>query len=390
MHHWPKKKVEDIATPVGGGTPGRKSPAYWGPGIPWFTVADLSDDLRPQPLTKSREDITRLGLNNSAAKLIPKGAVVFSVRVVVGKVGIAQNDIATNQDFISLVPKPIIDAEYLSYALLQLRSTIRRNQQGATIRGIRKTHLLSIEISVPPLMEQRRIVTRIKECLDRADEIRQLRVESKNEIDIYISAVIEDILAGCIGDTVPLSDVCEITGNLVDPKEKQYQKLLHIGGANIVSKTGDIINLKTAEEEKLTSGKHLFTEDDCIYSKIRPYLQKVAKPDFSGLCSADMYPLRPKKDKLLRDFLFFLLLSRDFTSYANSISNRAGIPKINRKQLFSYKFTLPTLEQQSKVVEKLNNAFRYGKMLNSEINQSNSEIGSLQNSILHRAFSGEL
>ena len=53
-----------------------------------------------------------------------------------------------------------------------------------------------------------------------------------------------------------------------------------------------------------------------LYSKIRPYLKKVARPDFQGLCSADIYPLKPTSNAITRDFLFHLLLTKGFTDYA--------------------------------------------------------------------------
>src|SRR5262245_34544111 len=101
---WQTQRLAEITQRIGGGTPSRENKNYWGGDIPWFTVADLRDTDDIQFLTSSRETITFLGVSDSAAKLIPEGAVVFSSRVVVGKVGIARNPLATNQDFSSFVP----------------------------------------------------------------------------------------------------------------------------------------------------------------------------------------------------------------------------------------------------------------------------------------------
>ena len=64
---------------------------------------------------------------------------------------------------------------------------------------------------------------------------------------------------------------------------------------------------KTAKEENLISGKFLFDESMILYSKIRPYLMKVVNCEFQGLCSADIYPLVPIKEKMTKDFLYHLL-----------------------------------------------------------------------------------
>ena len=83
-------------------------------------------------------------------------------------------------------------------------------------------------------------------------------------------------------------EVCAITSTLVDPRKNEFLDLTHVGAGNIESKTGVFVDLKTAREERLISGKFLFDESMVLYSKIRPYLMKVARPDFEGLCSAAM------------------------------------------------------------------------------------------------------
>jgi type I restriction enzyme S subunit len=121
--------------------------------------------------------------------------------------------------------------------------------------------------------------------------------------------------------------------------------------------TGRLIDVKTAEEEGLKSGKFLFDERVVLYSKIRPYLTKVARPKFRGLCSADIYPLSPSDDRLDRHFLFHLLLTPAFTDYAIIGSARAGMPKVNRDHLFAFEFVLPPLPEQQRIVGILDEAF---------------------------------
>ncbi len=154
-----------------------------------------------------------------------------------------------------------------------------------------------------------------------------------------------------------LAEVCSIETALVDPRKPEYLSLIHIGGANIESETGTLVNLKSAEEEGLRSGKFAFDESMVLYSKIRPYLKKVARPDFKGLCSADIYPLSPNRNDLDRGFLYYLLLSQEFTDFALSGSARAGMPKVNREHLFKFRFSLPLLSEQQRIVGILDEAF---------------------------------
>ena len=151
--------------------------------------------------------------------------------------------------------------------------------------------------------------------------------------------------------------MCVIASRLVDPRESAYADLTHVGGANIESGSGNLIDLRSAKQEGLKSGKFLFEDGVVLYSKIRPYLVKVARPGFRGLCSADVYPLSPDASSLERGYLFYLLLSPAFTEYAISGSARAGMPKVNREHLFDYRFLLPPMSEQRRTVDILDAAF---------------------------------
>ena len=187
-----------------------------------------------------------------------------------------------------------------------------------------------------------------------------------------------------------LNDVCKITSKLIDPKQEEFQNLIHIGAGNIESEKGTLIGLKTAKEENLISGKFLFDETMVLYSKIRPYLMKVVRCNFKGLCSADIYPLVPIKDKITQDFLYHLLLSSHFTEYAMEGSQRAGMPKVNRKHLFEYTFYCPPFQEQKTIVKRLDTLSKQTKALEKIYQEKLRDLDELKKSILQKAFSGEL
>ena len=177
---------------------------------------------------------------------------------------------------------------------------------------------------------------------------------------------------------------------LVDPRKKEFLDLTHVGAGNIESQTGVFIDLKTAQEERLISGKFLFDETMVLYSKIRPYLMKVARPDFNGLCSADMYPLAPTPSAITRDYLFHVLLSKGFTEYAIQGSARAGMPKVNREHLFEFKLRLPDLKAQKQLTVNLDALSTETRRLESLYRQKQAALDALKTSLLHHAFSGML
>lgn len=152
-----------------------------------------------------------------------------------------------------------------------------------------------------------------------------------------------------------LGDVCKITARIVNPTLARYRDLPHIFGNNIISGQLRLSYLNSASEDGMCSGKYLFDAGDVLYSKLRPYLRKVFLPDFPGLCSADMYPIKVDRSVMLPEYLAWALLSPRFTAYADSESRRARMPKINREQLLAWSISCPPLAVQKRVVAKLSN-----------------------------------
>ncbi|HLO99898.1 MAG TPA: restriction endonuclease subunit S [Fimbriimonas sp.] len=150
-----------------------------------------------------------------------------------------------------------------------------------------------------------------------------------------------------------LERVIEIASGQVDPREPPYSGLPSIGGENIESHTGKLSGVRTAREIGVISGKYAFGPEDILYSKIRPALNKVAMPEFEGICSADIYPIRPSTTELRRSYLFLILQSEAFLRYATKHSARGKIPKINREALMAYRVLIPSAEEQQRIADCL-------------------------------------
>ena len=150
-----------------------------------------------------------------------------------------------------------------------------------------------------------------------------------------------------------LAALVQVASGQVDPTVPPYCDFPQIGSENIESNTGKLVNVKTASNKGVISGNYAFDENDVLYSKIRPALNKVAAPAFKGICSADIYPIRPSNDGLLRSYLVFLLLSQKFLEYAIRNSERGKIPKINRDGLLTYEAVIPSPAEQQRIADCL-------------------------------------
>ncbi len=129
-----------------------------------------------------------------------------------------------------------------------------------------------------------------------------------------------------------------------------YADYPHIGIDSIEQNTGRLLGYRTVKEDNVKSGKYIFTSKHIIYSKIRPNLNKVATPDFDGLCSADSYPILANEEITSKDFLAYLMRSEVFLRYIVPLSNRTGMPKVNREQVEAFLCPIPPKKEQNKFV----------------------------------------
>lgn len=311
-----------------------------------------------------------------------------------GKIGINETglEFLLNQRVGKFIPNQSLDKQYLYYFLSTKVEELLEMSAGAAQPNLSTEQIKGMQIPLPPIPEQKRIVALLDTLFaDLAQTRAKTQQNLKNAralFDSYLQQVFSQKGEGWV--YCKMTDICEIKSKLIDPKEDTYLDLLHIGAGNIVSNTGELIKVKTAKEEGLISGKFVFDSSMILYSKIRPYLMKVCRPEFTGLCSADIYPLSPIKEKMDKDFLFYLLLSKDFTDYAISGSGRAGMPKVNRTHLFNYSVSIPPIEKQREFVIKINQIANQSQGLERIFKSKLALIDELKKSILQKAFSGKL
>ena len=187
-----------------------------------------------------------------------------------------------------------------------------------------------------------------------------------------------------------MHEAVEIGDRQVDPTLPEFSGLPHISGENIEGKTCRLLPWRTAETDGIKSGNYLFSPATILYSKIRPYLRKAAFVDFRGVCSADIYPIRVKSPELDPHFVKWTFVADPFTHYANRLSGRTRMPKLNRKQLFDFPFTHPPLPEQRRIAAELDALRAKTAALKHLLVGTLTELDALLPSILDKAFKGEL
>ena len=328
-----------------GKTPARNRPDYWNGDHKWISIADIGN--AGKFLTKTKESITAAGIDGSGIKVVPQGTVIMSFKLSIGKTAITSEDMYTNEAIMAFIDngKFAVDTNYLYHLCCGTNWTAGTNKavMGLTLN---KATLLEKEIPLPDINEQHEIATKL-------DKIDALIAERQQQLELIDQAV-KSRFVELFGDlksnpmewpVVPFTEFAKIDGNMTTDYEK-YADYPHIGIDSIEKDTGALKGYRTVREDGVISGKYIFTPQHIIYSKIRPNLNKVALPDFEGLCSADAYPILPNHSNCNRVFLAIALRSEYFLEYILQFSSRTNLPKVNRKEITGFRMPLPPLKLQ--------------------------------------------
>ena len=261
------------------------------------------------------------------------------------------------------------DPEYLA-AFFHSRAYWRQIDaaKGGRLKGgINIANLNALQVPLAPLDEQRRIA-RVLSAVANSVQTAWTDVMA---LQSFRASLAMHLLARAndTRDAVPLAEVVRIVSGQVDPRTEPFASLAHIAPDNVESGTGRLLSVRTAKELGLISGKYAFQPGDVIYSKIRPYLNKAVVAPFRGTCSADMYVLRARSERLLQPFLLYLLLDDAFLTQAISHQSRTGIPKVNREQLKSITLRVPSLDLQAEIVRALNAVDRSSECLRTYVDR---------------------
>ena len=179
---WNKYTINDLATVVGGGTPDTTVKSYWGGDIQWFTPSEIGKN---KYVDFSKRTITRDGLDNSSAKLLPLHTILLSSRATVGECSIASNECTTNQGFQSLIAKQC-NIDFLYYLIQTKKKDLIRNACGSTFLEISANEIRKIKVAVPVQNEQKQIA----KLLSLIDE----RIATQNKIIEKLQSLIKGLV----------------------------------------------------------------------------------------------------------------------------------------------------------------------------------------------------
>lgn len=188
---WKAVRLGDVAEVMGGSTPSRARPEFWGGGIPWVVPSEVTE-LIGRELRSSRESITDEGLRAAGLRVLPAQSVLLTTRATIGATAIAALPVTTNQGFQSLVGKKGIDSLWLYYCVTSRSRELMRRGAGSTFREVSRDAVRSLPVLLPPLPEQRAIAA----VLDSVDAAIERAREERCDLRSMQASTADALLTG--------------------------------------------------------------------------------------------------------------------------------------------------------------------------------------------------
>lgn len=385
---WKIVKLGEICNFVGGGTPSKNNPDFWNGDIPWASIKDI----KGQYLTKTSDFITDEGLKKSATNLANPNEIILATRINPGRPIITKIQTSINQDLKVVRPKIKIHNDFLYYLFLNIENDIIKLSNGTTVLGITLNSLNEIDIHLPSLETQQAIVSKIEELFSELDKgIEDLKT-AQLQLKTYRQSVLkwafegkltnEKVKDGELPKCWEIMKFGEVVNNYDgkrrplsrDVRAKRQGKYRYYGATEIV----DYIN------DFLFDGKYLLIGEDGanLVSKSRP-LAFIVEGKFWVNNHAHIVQT---KEFLNIDFLSYYFNSLNLAEYVTGTAQ----PKLNQANMNKIPIPIPKIEEQNKIVEELESRLSVADKMEESIAQSLQQAEALRQSILKKAFSGEL
>lgn len=396
----------EITSVIGGGTPSSKINEYYDNGdIAWITPSDLSN-YNNMYISKGKKMITKLGLMKSSAKLLPKGTVCLSSRAPIGYVVIAKNELSTNQGFKSFLPSKVFKSEYLYWYLKSIKHILEAKASGTTFLELSAKKAGEVEIPLPPLNEQQRIVNRIESLFTKLDRAKELIENALAQFEQNKMAILHKAFTGELTakwrkeNNIDLSswkektidELCTSLKYGTSKKSKPEGSVVVLRMGNLQNGEIDWSNLMYTDD-KDDIEKYLLKKGDVLFNRTNsPELvgkTSIYRGEYPAIYAGYLIKLDYGKD-IIGEYLNYMMNSTKAKHYCYTVkTDGVSQSNINAKKIGAFKIPMPTIEEQQEIVNILDKLLaKYNKIKNLE--QQLEKIELLKKAILAKAFRGEL
>jgi type I restriction enzyme, S subunit len=406
---WIVKKLGDVCFTTSGGTPSRKTASNYQGNIPWVKSGELDKGV----ITKTEEYISGQAVENSSAKIFPKGTLLIALYgATIGKLGFLGIDAATNQAICGIFKNEIIDLQFLKYYLFNKRNKLIEQGAGGAQPNISQTILKDLDLVIPPFPEQHRIVAKIEELFSSLDKGTESLKTAQAQLKVYRQAVLKWAFEGKLTNKnvkegeLPegwkerlISEVAEINPPL--PNKENIDRNLEVQflPMKLVEEIVNKIQLtETRKFSDVLKGSYTpFIDGDIIFAKVTPCMEngKIAIVNHLknriGFGSSEFHVLRCS-GQILNRYLHRFIVQDVFRNKAQrAMTGAVGLRRVPKQFIENYLIPLPpTIFEQKKIIQEIESRLSVCDKIEECISTSLLQAEALRQSILKKAFEGKL
>jgi type I restriction enzyme S subunit len=393
-----RKILEELCYIEIGKTPSRSCSKFWDEKCTtnntWVSIADLNN-TQNKKVFSSKEQISDLAIQHM--KLVKEGTLLLSFKLTIGRVAFAGKDLYTNEAIAQLPIKneQKIDKHYLYY-YFQYFDYDELLKGDVKVKGktLNKGKLKVLPVCYPPLPEQERIVGILDKAFDAIDKVKanaeQTLTHAKELFDNTLDAQITTLYKN--SSTQKLSEVCDVRDGTHDsPKYLDKGGHPFVTSKNLKNDKIDMEKItyisdfdfeKINERSKVDIGDVLFAMIGTIGNPV----VIIEEPNFAIKNVA----LFKNINKLDPQYLKFLLKSPSVLLKMQLEANGTTQKFVSLKYLRNFMVPVPSISEQQKIVEKIDSLQEQIRKLEQIYTQKIKECDELKQSILQKAFRGEL
>ena len=271
---------------------------------------------------------------------------------------------------------------YLCHCYLSGMTTkMQKNSTG--IRNLLFDDYKNISVPIPNISEQQRIVGILDKAFENIEKAKQNALQNLNNAKELFESCLDELFTKNTDNwnKYKVKDLCEYA------KEQGHYNLPYVGMEHIKSSAAEFIG--TLDNTEVKSTTFHFDKGIILYGRLRPYLRKVILTTFEGHCSTELFPIKVN-DKVNNKFLMYWLLSQRITDKINATWTGARMPRANMNKVLEFDISIPSIMEQQKIVVQLDKLQEQTKKLKQIYEQKIKDLDELKQSILQKAFNGEL
>jgi len=393
---WQVKRIGDVCKTGAGGTPRKSNKEYYEGGtIPWL----LSGEVSQGEIFNSNKVITAEGLENSSAKLFPPDTVLVAMYgATAGQVGILRIEAATNQAVCGIYPNEKVLPEYLYYAMLSKKDSLIASATGNAQPNISQIKVKNTEIPLPPLREQKQIVAILDKAfatIDQAVANAERNLTNARELfESYLNKVFIGQDAGW--NRLRVDEVCLSIIDCINktaPKVDEPTPYKMIRTTNIRNGVVDLSKVKyvSTETYQAWTRRQVPEVGDVLLTREAP-LGEVGMllSDDQVFLGQRIVSYRADPGVMNNEFLLYMFQSSDIQTQISRRASGSTVQHMRVPDTKNLDVSVPPLLEQAVIVSKLNKIRKDTQSLEAIYQQKLTALTELKQSILQKAFRGEL